>query len=140
MKGKILDSWVINNDTYIKKATKYGTFEAIVNCHEEDLPYKNEWDGYRFAEYRCDLSALKEKIKWLNQRYLGLLQGIEVLEQAGKDPLDLKPLYDFTHSIAGQIKKEKQRYQNASEGYIAFTDKEIKKRKEFRESRLQNEE
>ena len=49
----------------VTKHTKYGTFSSTVQCAEEDK--FSEWDGYRFAEYQCDLKVLHEKIKMMNQ-------------------------------------------------------------------------
>ena len=130
MKGKILDSDCCPETgwTYVVKNTKYGTFTAESYCAAEDMEYFNEWDGYRLCEYKCDLQALKEKIKWLRQRYIGMDQMLShtPLSEATKDA------YDLAWSLYCQIQKEQNLYDRLKDNYPIYAENLIKQRIDFR--------
>lgn len=72
MKGKVLESqYNPGYDSWVLKATKYGTFDGHVFLHELDEDIDNSFDGCRIAEFDCNLKAYKEKAKWMRQRAIG---------------------------------------------------------------------
>ena len=83
MRGKILESFYDAELGYseVTKHTKYGTFTDVAYCHEDDKDIMNEWDGCRFAEFKCDMQALHEKIKMMKQRLVGMDQLIDLLDR-----------------------------------------------------------
>ena len=138
MRGKILDSF-FDEDTgtsCVTKHTKYGTFTDVAYCHEDDKDIMNEWDGCRFAEFKCDIQALHEKIKMMKQRLVGMDQLIdlldrpEVAEQIGyglyKDVVDLR------NSVQGQIDVDLDKYEAMIANYQENTERILQSRRKFR--------
>lgn len=142
MKGKIIDSYYSEKAGFTKivKATKYGTFEYIAKCEKEDKPFQNEWDGYKFCEYQCDIQALREKIKWMNQRLLGMKQLFYTFIEAAEvdedgefvDMSAYKAISDFIKSIEGQIEIDKSHLEKMEEFYLTYVNNTIEERQEFR--------
>ena len=71
MKGKILKAEHIDNKYIVQKQTKYGTFTASVTPHPSDFDIENDFDGFLFAEMKCDLMAYKRKAKNMKERAIG---------------------------------------------------------------------
>ena len=138
MRGKILASFYDSESGYseVTKHTKYGTFTDIAYCHEVDRDIMNEWDGCRFAEFKCDIQALHEKIKMMKQRVIGMDQLIdlldrpEVAEQIGyglyKDVVDLR------NSVQGQIDVDLDKYEAMIANYQENTERILQSRRKFR--------
>lgn len=86
MKSTIVkSSWLEGDYAYVAKQTKYGIYEAIVDVNEEDRDIATEWDGYRFAEYKCDIQYLNERAKRFYERYLGIRMAYHNLIQSMSD-------------------------------------------------------
>lgn len=138
MRGKILASFYDSESGYseVTKHTRYGTFTDIAYCHEDDRDIMNEWDGCRFAEFKCDIQALHEKIKMMKQRVIGMDQLIdlldrpEVAEQIGyglyKDVVDLR------NSVQGQIDVDLDKYEAMIANYQENTERILQSRRKFR--------
>lgn len=151
MKGKIVESSFFPEIgmTKVVKATKYGTFRYVALCSAEDIDCLNEWDGYTFCEYQCDIQALKEKIKRMTQRFIGMKQmfynfvdSAEVdedgnfVEQTGHDAM-----WDFMYSVSRQIELDKQKLKQMEEQYPEFVEHTLQERKEFQKKYMsENEE
>ena len=118
----------------VTKHTKYGTFSSTVQCAKEDE--FSEWDGYRFAEYQCDLKALREKIKMLNQRITGIEQAYNLLLETDPTGEQIKLITDFAKSIKGQIYEDKKTLKRMESKYLEFVEKVQKDRKDFVEKHL----
>jgi len=81
MKGTILyTEYDKSEKTYIVvKQTKYGTFIKSVKLHPEDEDIQNNYDGYHFAEMKCDIAAYKAKANYLKQRAIGVEHAYHVI-------------------------------------------------------------
>lgn len=132
MKGRIVDSGFIPDGraTTVVKETKYGTFGHTVLCDEEDNI--NEWDGYLFAEYQCDLQALRVKNKRMQQRLVGMEQMLALVPQ---DSDVYKTLHDFKYSVERQLQLDKALYKKMDEGYPEFVENALQARSKFRKAR-----
>lgn len=47
---------------------KYGELRSEVKCHESDKDVQNQWDGYRFCEYKITLQFMKCRVAELAAR------------------------------------------------------------------------
>ena len=117
MKGKILESqynpgW----DSWVLKATKYGTFSGHVFLDDEDSDIDNSFDGCRIAEYRCDLQAYKEKAKRLRERAIGVETAYKNIRQSesGDDLVMIK--------LDRQVEYAWREYHKAKEYYERMRD------------------
>ena len=119
MKGKIVaqGTYQIGNATYVQKETKYGTFTGKVKLSEEDLPMENSFDGYRFAEQKCDIQAYHEKAKRLRERAIGIEHAYNVLEKAGIDPSDYTMF-----KLRRQVTAAWEEYERTYETYTELRD------------------
>lgn len=135
MRGKILDSYFDENTgtSYVTKHTKYGTFTEYCDCHEDDLDIMNQWDGCRFAEAKCDISALREKNKMMRQRVVGMDQIIDILDHNDDCTDNLyKQVVDLRNSVVGQIDIDFKRYCNMVTNYNEYTKNVLADRRKLR--------
>lgn len=134
MKGYVTASSVDERSKQcsVTKHTKYGTFSSTVRCAEEDE--FSEWDGYRFAEYQCDLKALREKIKMMNQRIVGIKQVESLLLDLDISGEQLKAIDDFCRSVQHQIYEDKKTLKLMESKYLDFVEKVQQARKDFQEN------
>lgn len=135
MKGKILDSWH-NEDrktTYVKKQTKYGEFEGLVYLDESDADIYNKWDGYRFAEYRCDLQSFRQHIKNLKQQRIGIKHLYSSLKQNfNTDDKCMIYIQNQIKDISKRINKMNEIYREKIDGFIDYTNLVLNERRDFR--------
>lgn len=138
MRGKILESFYDAELGYseVTKHTKYGTFTDVAYCHEDDKDIMNEWDGCRFAEFKCDMQALHEKNKMMRQRLLGMDQLFDILDRPENTDKIYYSLYkdvvDLRNSVEGQIEVDEDRYYHLLKNYNDYTKKVLDDRRKFR--------
>ncbi len=138
MRGKILESYYDGEEGFssVTKHTKYGTFTAEAYCHPEDRDIQNEWDGCRFAEAKCDITALHEKIKMMRQRLVGMDQLIDLLDRpevVNQIEYNLyKDVVDLRNSIQGQIDVDLDKYDTMVANYQKYTEQALQDRRKFR--------
>lgn len=138
MRGKILESYYDGEEGFssVTKHTKYGTFTAETYCHPEDRDIQNEWDGCRFAEAKCDIEALREKIKMMRQRLVGMDQILDILDREQNAEKIYSSLYkdvlDLRNSVYGQIEVDIERYETLKNNYNKFADTVLANRRKFR--------
>jgi len=84
MKGTIVDAHIEGKATYVTKQTKYGTFTSKVVLHPEDEDIQSEVLGYTFAEIKCDIKALKAKMKYFEHRAIGISHALDVIVKSRK--------------------------------------------------------
>ena len=65
--------------SYVSKTNQYGRFEGAAICDQEDMDIKNQWDGMRIAEFRCDTKIQKVKAKDMVSRAKGIQHVYNVL-------------------------------------------------------------
>lgn len=138
MRGKILDAF-FEKDTGVScvtKHTKYGTFTGESYCHPDDKDIMNEWDGCRFAEFKCDMQALHEKIKMMKQRLVGMDQLIDLLDRPEvAEQIDYslyKDVVDLRNSVQGQIEVDINKYDAMMANYQDNTERVLQQRRKFR--------
>lgn len=123
---------------YVQKQTKYGTYFAEVIADEEDFDISTEWDGYRFASYKCDLQYMNEKAKRLYERYMGVRTAYNNLtqmltpEECEADPVLVK-LQRQVAIAKRDAANARKLYKRMSEYYIPFTEDIIAERKRLQE-------
>ena len=138
MRGKILESYYDGEEGFscVTKHTKYGTFTAEAYCHPEDKDIQNEWDGCRFAEFKCDMQALHEKIKMMKQRLIGMDQLIDLLDRPEvAEQIDYglyKDVVDLRNSVQGQIEVDINKYDAMMANYQDNTERVLQHRRKFR--------
>ena len=57
----------------------YGDLHSSVTCAEEDKNLQNQWDGYRFCEYKIALQYLKYQCLWLKGRFQGAYDAVNTV-------------------------------------------------------------
>lgn len=127
MKGRILKSEVYSGDGQnskiyvVTKQNRYGCFTRTVKLHEEDQAkgYDNDLDGFKLAEYKCDLAALKEKIKILNQRCIGLKTGLNFITYDHQT----QEIFDQYKSMKNYVEKEKEKYNKLENNFLNIVQK-----------------
>lgn len=127
LKGDIVDYKFNGEDfsAYIKKNTKYGTFEATVRPCAADMITATVYDGFLFAEKKCDLKALKAKKSQFKKEYLAAIAAVNLNE---KDPYFESDIYFYPVA-----KQYRDRYIEAAKAY----DKAVKDFDKFVEERLE---
>lgn len=141
MKGKILDAWYEEtddelNESCICKETKYGTFTGYARPAEQDKDIANSWDGFRFAETKCDIQAYKARAKVMKERANGISHALRVV-------LTGNPQYAAAPAIEKLIKQEavawknyrqaKEQYEIMRDSYSGFCEQIIKQRRKIRD-------
>ena len=141
--GVITDSaWLpASKIAIVHKQTKYGEFRSHAIPAEEDFEVATEWDGYKFAEYKCDVQYMNERAKRFYERYLGIRSAYNNLCQDNdkNDPILLK--------LERQVKLAKrdaaiarEECESMREYYDYYCDHVIDERKKLHEWKLKREE
>lgn len=142
MRGKVIHSSYRDGacTSYVRKSTKYGEFSAVTAAADEDKDIANQWDGCRFAEYLCDMKAMKARMQVMKERYLGILQGFNNVKQAidihdtNCDTAYIVRLWkrQIKHAYNQFIQAQEQ-YDNMKANYKVFCTNVLNKRRETRE-------
>ena len=67
----------------VTKATPYGTYTEAARAVREDRDIMTTWDGFHFAEMKCDIAAMRDKAKVMRQRAIGAENALKALENMG---------------------------------------------------------
>ena len=143
--SKILDSWKhevvvrgVRVPVYgVKKSSKYGVFYGTVIPCPQDYDNINDWDGYKFAERKCDIDIVHEKAKKLKERALGILSVHKTLYtkyKAKKDYEQAPFLADLYHQYKVAQKEYEQayaQYKYMKEDFSNYTTRMINYRKKL---------
>lgn len=136
VKGVIENSmWLPESKVAIVcKQTKYGTFRGIAVPVEEDLEIATEWDGYKFAEYQCDIQYMNERAKRFYERYLGMLTAYNnLLQENDKNDLILVKLKRQVNLAKRDAAIAREECQSMQVHYKAFCENVIADRKKLQE-------
>ena len=154
--SKILDSWKgygVGPKTHIPiyhviKSSKYGVFHGTVTPCSQDYDNINDWDGYRFAERKCDIEIIHAKAKILKERACGILNVYKTLKtkyEASKNYEGLVVIEDlyYQYEIAQkEYKKAYEQYEYMRDSFSDYTTRMIERRKELNNTiekqRIQN--
>ena len=150
MKGHIVESWYdpaddfidINGNsvhipatTHVYKETKYGTFYGEVKVAPEDEDIANSWDGFRFAEMKCDIQAYQTKARIMKERAKGITHALKVILD-GNPNLRFNPIMDkfFRQEIIAwkNYYEAKKQYEIIRDSYSGFCDIVTEQRRKFR--------
>lgn len=139
MKGKILEAHRDGHDTYVTKQTKYGTFHSKVTCAAEDYDVENDVDGYLFAENKCNIQVEKERVKYFEQRAIGVRHAYNVILKSGVDENDptLKKLKRQVKIAEREAAIAKNRYNFSKVYYNDNIVSTIKTRRSIRDRKLE---
>lgn len=142
MKGRITFSLYdpTTGMSVITKATKYGEFTATTKVSEEDKDVANRWDGQRFAEYKCDLKALKRKADIMYIRYEGVQNAYnnmyETLYNLADRSLDAEYMMYLMERQADhayrQYEDAQNKYKAMCDNYKVYCDSVLQERRELR--------
>ena len=125
----------------VHKQTKYGEFRAIAIPAQEDLEIATEWDGYKFAEYQCDIQCMNERAKRFYERYLGARTAYNNLCQDNdkNDPILLK-LERQVKLARRDAAIAREECESVREHYKYYCDHIIDERKMLHEWKLKRQE
>ena len=136
MQGKIIDSHFSETMRYceVTKQSKYGTFINSAFCEDEDKDIFNEWDGCRFAEYKCDLEIFYAKIKEFKARLRGMENVYKSLTQTVEETNEVMVKLMKQIRIARRdIDNMQKQYNHLYKQYPDFTESILKEHREIRE-------
>ena len=143
--SKILDSWKGHKNIagtkvpiyHVIKSSKYGVFHGTVMPCSQDYNNINDWDGYRFAERKCDIDIVHAKAKILRERARGILNTHKTLYTKYKNAKDyeqalfLDDLY-YQYEIAQkEYEKVYEQYKYMRDSFSDYTTRMIERRKEL---------
>ena len=135
MKGSILYTNFDNetNISTVTKQTKYGTFTCSVKVHSDDFDIMNEYDGYHFAEMKCDIAAYREKAQYMKQRAIGIEHAYNVLFDScnENDPV-MEKLWRQVNVAYWNYESALHTYQILKESYPALIQNILMQRRELR--------
>ena len=117
--------------------SKYGNLYAEVKCAEEDKHLQNQWDGYRFCEYKIALQYLKYYCLWLEGRYKAVYDAVETVNDylRAEDEDTWRLLQRIVNQGVGYekiYKEQRQKYLNLKKGYKKYCTEILNLRSEFR--------
>lgn len=120
-------------ESTVVKQTRYGTFYSTVRCQECDKDIKNRWDGYYFADIKCEIKSQKMKLRLFKEREKEVVHLLNVAKQGKNNPA----VVDFLERQLKVLQKEIGRIQEGIETvqkeYPNLVKKTLKKRRDFRE-------
>ena len=143
--SKILDSWKGHTNIagikvpvyHVVKSSKYGVFHGTVMPCPQDYNNINDWDGYRFAERKCDIDIVHAKAKILRERACGILNVYKTLKtkyEASKNYEGLVVIEDlyYQYEIAQkEYEKTYKQYKYMRDSFSDYTTRMIERRKEL---------
>ena len=135
MKGTILYTKYDENDrkSTVVKQTKYGTFERSVKLHPDDEDIKNDYDGYHFAEMKCDIAAYKVKAEYMRQRAIGVQHTYNVLlDSCDEDDPIMQKLWRQVQVAWWNFDSAFETYKILRDSYKSLVEVTLRQRREFR--------
>ena len=143
--SKILDSWkdkIVIDETkvpvyYVTKSSKYGIFTCSVKPCPQDYSSINDWDGYRFAERKCDIEIAHAKAKVLKERAHGILNIHKALHTKYKATKQyefgvvLDDIYYQYKLAQKEYEKAYAQYKYMEDSFPDYTSRMIERRKQL---------
>lgn len=136
MRGQIINSsWDEGAGVaVVTKATPYGTYTEATKVAAEDRDIMTSWDGFHFAEMKCDIRAMHEKAKRMRQRAIGVENALKTLDNIpDMDAFTLNMLERQVWAAYKEADRHKENYEEARGAYQAYTDILLKRRRELRD-------
>jgi len=124
MNGKILWTDTVYDESgthyVVCKNTKYGTFIGRTTLAPADEDIENTFDGFRFAELRCDIQAYHRRALNFYERYRGMLHALNVLTSSWEDnDFDEDPMIE---ALQRQVEVAYKNYLEAFDLYKRLRD------------------
>jgi len=122
---------------YVTKSSKYGIFTCSVKPCVQDYSNISDWDGYRFAERKCDIEIAHTKAKVLKERAQGILNSYKTLKtkyEASKNYEGLIVIEDlyYQYELAQkEYKKVYAQYKYMKDSFPDYTSRMIERRKQL---------
>jgi hypothetical protein len=117
----------------VTKATPYGTYTEAAKAVQEDRDIMTSWDGFHFAEMKCDIAAMRDKAKAMRQRAIGAENALKALENMGDlDPYTLDKLERQVWAAYKEANRYRENYEEARGAYKAYTDILLNRRRQLR--------
>ena len=140
--SNILDSWKTINEqgipTYgVKKSSKYGIFQGTVTPCSLDYNNINDWDGYLFAERKCNIQIMHAKAKILKERANGILNVHKTLHTKYKTTkqyefgIVLDDIYYQYKLAQKEYEKAYNQYKYMKDSFPDYTSRMIERRKQL---------
>ena len=126
--SKILDSWkdyTQNNIPvyHVIKSSKYGVFHGIVIPCPQDYNNINDWDGYRFAERKCDIQIIKRKAAIMREHIKGMEIVLNTLtNKYNSTSTPLPDSDEFLQDLLYQINIHQKEYEKVYAQYKYMRD------------------
>lgn len=136
MRGQIINSsWDEGAGVaVVTKATPYGTYTEATKVAAEDRDIMTSWDGFHFAEMKCDIRAMHEKAKRMRQRAIGIENALKTLDNIpDMDAFTLNMLERQVWAAYKEADRHKENYEEARGAYQTYTDILLKRRRELRD-------
>lgn len=119
------------HDSMMIAATKYGLIKTECSVHPADEELANQWDGYRFCEYKAAIEYMRHRTEELKAKYKGILNAHKTIldnlfnSSWTKGNEDYKDGYrDALYALSRQEiaaykewQKSRKRYYQLKEGY-----------------------
>lgn len=152
MRGTILEAWYEPADDFegidgkkihtpptarVYKETKYGTFYGEARAAECDEDIANSWDGFHFAEIKCDIQAHKQKMKIMKERAQGISHALRVVLSGNSDLVDdpvINKMYRQETDAWKNYYKAKDDYEILRDSYKSLCQHIIAQRRKIREN------
>lgn len=123
-------------------ASKYGVFSGSASPCEQDMPYLNDFDGYKFAEKKAAMKLYRHRVQYFEQRYEGVKNAYDIMCEQFKNKIVDD---DYSAGIKDTLKAMERRvkiakrdadimrntYRTLKKDFPAYTDAEIEHRKSF---------
>lgn len=126
-----------NPESTIVKQTPYGTFYSTVRCQECDKDIKNRWDGYYFADIKCEIKSQKMKLRLFKEREKEVVHLLNVAKQGKNNPVVIDFLERQLRALQKEVGRIQEGIETVQKEYPNLVKKTLKKRRDFRKKRLE---
>lgn len=96
--------------------SKYGELYATVKCAEQDKHLQNQWDGYRFCEYKIALQYYRYWAMALKNRYEAVYDVYKTIEKIFDEDISSYQPYIF-YLLENQAKGYQKVYDTINNRY-----------------------
>ncbi len=141
--NKITDSWYSpsTGEAVVVKGNKWGTFICSVHPCESDFDIANRWDGWKFADAKCDIATAKVRAQAMRERFNGARHMYDAMYMSGKLPDDVeRAMYRQVVVAEEQYEEANERYKRLKSQYSKYTDLNLSTRRIIRAKQAVKEE
>lgn len=115
-------------------ASPYGMLRSEIICHESDKDVQNQWDAYRFCEYKIAVEFYRLQTLKLLSRFQGALDVFHyMLQNVPEQQTLLKKVQKQVNGFRAEWLKMRTKYYNLKDGYKEYCDTWLDNRRKLRE-------